>query len=140
MFRSIRRRQVDSQTVQELSDSLVQIWEEIPQDTIRRLIRSMPDVVRYADKHRGRERGGGGGQVEDRIGRRGEERRGEEREERRGEERRGEERRGEEREERRGEERRGEERRGEERMSPIQRCLNSQQFILLGYLQLPLVS
>ncbi|TWW56060.1 hypothetical protein D4764_08G0000470 [Takifugu flavidus] len=39
------------------------------------------------------ERGEGGGQVEDRIGRRGEERRGEER---RGEERRGEERRGEE--------------------------------------------
>uniref|UniRef100_A0A8C4SSF1 Transposase n=1 Tax=Erpetoichthys calabaricus TaxID=27687 RepID=A0A8C4SSF1_ERPCA len=42
MFRSIRRRQVAPQTVQELSDALVQIWEEIPQDTIRRLIRSMP--------------------------------------------------------------------------------------------------
>ncbi|TWW70454.1 hypothetical protein D4764_18G0012600 [Takifugu flavidus] len=72
-----------------------------------------------ADGRLGKERGEGGGQVEDRIGRRGEERRGEERrgEERRGEERRGEERRGEERrgEERRGEERRGEERRGEER-------------------------
>uniref|UniRef100_A0A674NJ45 Uncharacterized protein n=1 Tax=Takifugu rubripes TaxID=31033 RepID=A0A674NJ45_TAKRU len=41
MFRSIRRRQVDSQTVEEFSDALVQIWE-IPKDTIRRLIRSMP--------------------------------------------------------------------------------------------------
>ncbi|TWW77306.1 hypothetical protein D4764_12G0006960 [Takifugu flavidus] len=39
---SIRRCQVDAQTVQELSDALVQIWEEIPQDTIRLLIRSMP--------------------------------------------------------------------------------------------------
>ncbi|TWW73624.1 Pituitary adenylate cyclase-activating polypeptide type I receptor [Takifugu flavidus] len=47
-----------------------------------------------ADGRLGRERGEGGGQVEDRIGRRGEER-----EERRGEERRGEERRGEERRE-----------------------------------------
>ncbi|TWW59897.1 POU domain, class 2, transcription factor 2 [Takifugu flavidus] len=49
-----------------------------------------------ADGRLGREGGEGGGQVEDRIGRRGEERRGEERrgEERRGEERRGEERRG----------------------------------------------
>ncbi|KAI4904895.1 hypothetical protein NFI96_009961 [Prochilodus magdalenae] len=35
MFRSIRRHQVPLQTVQELSDALVQIWEEIPQDTIR---------------------------------------------------------------------------------------------------------
>ncbi|KAI4886966.1 hypothetical protein NFI96_028651 [Prochilodus magdalenae] len=41
MFRSIRRHQVALQTVQELSDALVQIWEKIPQDTIRRLIRSM---------------------------------------------------------------------------------------------------
>ncbi|KAI4883197.1 hypothetical protein NFI96_000245 [Prochilodus magdalenae] len=40
MFQSIRRQQVALQTVQELSDALVQIWEEIPQDTIRRLIRS----------------------------------------------------------------------------------------------------
>ncbi len=39
-IRSIRRRQVAPQTFQELSDALVQIWEEIPQDTIRRLIRS----------------------------------------------------------------------------------------------------
>ncbi|KAI4874218.1 hypothetical protein NFI96_005717 [Prochilodus magdalenae] len=35
VFRSIRRHQVALQTVQELSDALVQIWEEIPQDTIR---------------------------------------------------------------------------------------------------------
>ncbi|MCJ8746846.1 hypothetical protein PDJAM_G00146480 [Pangasius djambal] len=42
MFRSIGHRQLAPQTVQELSDARVQIWEEIPQDTIRRLIRSMP--------------------------------------------------------------------------------------------------
>ncbi len=42
MFRSIRHSQVAPQTIQELSDALVQICEEIPQDTIRRLIRSMP--------------------------------------------------------------------------------------------------
>ncbi|KAI4893334.1 hypothetical protein NFI96_005519 [Prochilodus magdalenae] len=41
MFRSIRRHQVALQTVQELSDALVQIWEEILQDTIRRLVRSI---------------------------------------------------------------------------------------------------
>ncbi|KAI4899343.1 hypothetical protein NFI96_003900 [Prochilodus magdalenae] len=41
MFRSIQRHQIALQTVQELSDALVQIWEEIPQDTIRLLIRSM---------------------------------------------------------------------------------------------------
>ncbi|KAI4872514.1 hypothetical protein NFI96_009770, partial [Prochilodus magdalenae] len=35
MFRSIRRHQVALQTVQELNDVLVQIWEEIPQDTTR---------------------------------------------------------------------------------------------------------
>ncbi|KAI4886826.1 hypothetical protein NFI96_018392, partial [Prochilodus magdalenae] len=35
MFRSIRRHQAALQTVQELSDALVQIWEEIPQDNIR---------------------------------------------------------------------------------------------------------
>lgn len=29
---------------QELSDALVQIWEEIPQDTISVLIRSMPQL------------------------------------------------------------------------------------------------
>ncbi|MCJ8746514.1 hypothetical protein PDJAM_G00142610 [Pangasius djambal] len=45
MFQSIRRHQAP-QTVQELSDALVQIWEEIPQDTIRHLMRS-PDAVRH---------------------------------------------------------------------------------------------
>ncbi|KAI4898253.1 hypothetical protein NFI96_009927, partial [Prochilodus magdalenae] len=34
MFQSTRRYQVALQTVQELSDALVQIWEEIPQDAI----------------------------------------------------------------------------------------------------------
>uniref|UniRef100_A0A674MKA9 Transposase Tc1-like domain-containing protein n=1 Tax=Takifugu rubripes TaxID=31033 RepID=A0A674MKA9_TAKRU len=42
MFRSIRHRQVAPQTVQQLRDALTQIWQEMPQDTIRRLIRSMP--------------------------------------------------------------------------------------------------
>lgn len=42
IFRSIRHHQVAPQTVQELSDALVQIWEEITQDSIRRLIRSKP--------------------------------------------------------------------------------------------------
>ncbi len=37
-----KRRQVAPQTVQELHYALVQIWEEIPLDTIHRLIRSMP--------------------------------------------------------------------------------------------------
>ncbi|KAI4872607.1 hypothetical protein NFI96_005705 [Prochilodus magdalenae] len=40
MFRSIRRHQVALQTVQEFGDALVQIWEEIHQDTIHQLIRS----------------------------------------------------------------------------------------------------
>ncbi|KAI4895431.1 hypothetical protein NFI96_007287 [Prochilodus magdalenae] len=47
MFRSIRRHQVAPQAVQELSDALVQIWEEIPQDTIRRLIRSIPVITEF---------------------------------------------------------------------------------------------
>ncbi len=42
MFRSIQWQQVAPQSVKELSDTLVQIWEEIPQDIILRLIRSMP--------------------------------------------------------------------------------------------------
>ncbi|KAI4901714.1 hypothetical protein NFI96_000200 [Prochilodus magdalenae] len=41
MFWFIRCHQVALQTVQELSDALVQIWEEIPQDTMRQLIRSV---------------------------------------------------------------------------------------------------
>ena len=41
MFRSIRHCQVAPQTLQELRDALTQIWEDIPQDTIRCLIRSV---------------------------------------------------------------------------------------------------
>ena len=41
MSRSIPQRHVAPQTVQELADALVQVWE-IPQETIRHLIRSMP--------------------------------------------------------------------------------------------------
>ena len=42
LYRCIRRRQVLPQTVQELTDALIQVWEEIPQDTIHHLIRSTP--------------------------------------------------------------------------------------------------
>uniref|UniRef100_A0A803J6Q4 Tc1-like transposase DDE domain-containing protein n=1 Tax=Xenopus tropicalis TaxID=8364 RepID=A0A803J6Q4_XENTR len=42
MSRSIHQHHVAPQTVQELVDALVQVWEEIPQETIRHLIRSMP--------------------------------------------------------------------------------------------------
>ena len=42
MYRCICHRQVAPQTIQELTDALIQICEEIPQDTISRLIRSMP--------------------------------------------------------------------------------------------------
>ncbi|KAJ8375922.1 hypothetical protein SKAU_G00065020 [Synaphobranchus kaupii] len=53
MYRCIRCRQVPPQTVQELTDALIQVWEEIPQDTIRRLIRSMPrhcrDILYYIE-------------------------------------------------------------------------------------------
>ncbi|KAL0153599.1 hypothetical protein M9458_051079 [Cirrhinus mrigala] len=53
MFRSIRRRQVAPQTVQELRDALTQIWEEMPQDTIRCLIRSMPRRCQACTQARG---------------------------------------------------------------------------------------
>ncbi|CDQ99500.1 unnamed protein product, partial [Oncorhynchus mykiss] len=39
MSRSIHQRHVAPQT---LVDALVQVWEEIPQETIRHIIRSMP--------------------------------------------------------------------------------------------------
>uniref|UniRef100_A0A3B4CAW1 Nuclear receptor-binding factor 2 C-terminal domain-containing protein n=1 Tax=Pygocentrus nattereri TaxID=42514 RepID=A0A3B4CAW1_PYGNA len=42
MSRSTHQRHVAPQTVQELADALVQVWEEIPQETIHHLIRSMP--------------------------------------------------------------------------------------------------
>ncbi|CDQ97524.1 unnamed protein product, partial [Oncorhynchus mykiss] len=48
MSRSIHQRHVAPQTVQELADALVQVWEEIPQETICHLIRSMPRRCREA--------------------------------------------------------------------------------------------
>ncbi|KAJ8381365.1 hypothetical protein SKAU_G00021430 [Synaphobranchus kaupii] len=53
MSRCIRRRQVAPQTVQELTDALIQVWEEIPQDTIRCLISSMPRRCRECIQARG---------------------------------------------------------------------------------------
>uniref|UniRef100_A0A1A8QL64 Tc1-like transposase DDE domain-containing protein n=1 Tax=Nothobranchius rachovii TaxID=451742 RepID=A0A1A8QL64_9TELE len=53
MFWSTRRRQVARQTVQELRDALTQIWEEMPQDTIRCLIRSMPRRCQACTQARG---------------------------------------------------------------------------------------
>jgi len=47
MFRSIRRHQVAPQAVQELSDALVQIWKEIPQDTIHHLIQARGGHTNY---------------------------------------------------------------------------------------------
>ncbi|XP_066575636.1 protein FAM149A [Amia ocellicauda] len=41
IYRCIRCRQVAPETVQVLTDALIQVWEEIPQDTIRCLIRSL---------------------------------------------------------------------------------------------------
>ncbi|CDQ72020.1 unnamed protein product [Oncorhynchus mykiss] len=55
MSRSIHQRHVAPQTVQELADALVQVWEEIPQETIRHLIRSMPrrcrEVINTTEPH-----------------------------------------------------------------------------------------
>uniref|UniRef100_A0AAY5KE76 Tc1-like transposase DDE domain-containing protein n=1 Tax=Esox lucius TaxID=8010 RepID=A0AAY5KE76_ESOLU len=42
MYWCIQHRQVATQTLQEVTDTLIQVWEEIPQDTICRLIRSIP--------------------------------------------------------------------------------------------------
>lgn len=53
MSRSIHQRHVAPQTVQELVDALVQVWEEIPQETIRHLIRSMPRHCREVIQARG---------------------------------------------------------------------------------------
>ena len=50
MPRSIHQRHVAPQTVQELADALVQVWEEIPQETIRHLIRS-PGIVGRSHRH-----------------------------------------------------------------------------------------
>ncbi|KAK7891274.1 hypothetical protein WMY93_023237 [Mugilogobius chulae] len=55
MSRSIHQRQVAPQSVQELAEALVQVWEEISQENIRRLIRSMPrrcrEVIRARRGH-----------------------------------------------------------------------------------------
>ena len=53
MSRSIHQRHVAPQTVQELADALVQVWEEIPQETSRHLIRSMPRRCREVIQARG---------------------------------------------------------------------------------------
>lgn len=50
---SIHQRHVAPQTVQELGDALVQVWEEIPQETICHLIRSMPRRCREVIRARG---------------------------------------------------------------------------------------
>ena len=42
MSHSIHQRHIVTQTVQELVDALVQVWEEIPQETISLLIRRTP--------------------------------------------------------------------------------------------------
>ncbi|KAI4905744.1 hypothetical protein NFI96_003040 [Prochilodus magdalenae] len=52
MSRSIHCH-VAPQTVQELADALVQVWEEIPQEIIRHLIRSMPRRCREVIQARG---------------------------------------------------------------------------------------
>ena len=46
MSRSINQRHVAPQTVQELTDASIQVWEEIPQENIHRLNRSMPRCCR----------------------------------------------------------------------------------------------
>uniref|UniRef100_A0A673W4C9 Tc1-like transposase DDE domain-containing protein n=1 Tax=Salmo trutta TaxID=8032 RepID=A0A673W4C9_SALTR len=53
MSRSIHQRHVAPQTVQELADALVQVWEEIPEETSRHLIRSMPRRCREVIQARG---------------------------------------------------------------------------------------
>ena len=53
MSHSIHQRHVAPQTVQELTDALIQVWEEIPQENIRRLIRSMPRRCREVIQARG---------------------------------------------------------------------------------------
>ena len=45
----IMSRSIAPQTVQELADALVQVWEEIPQETIHHLIRSMPRHCRHME-------------------------------------------------------------------------------------------
>ena len=47
MFQSIRCCQVAPQTLQELRDALTQTWEDIPQDAIHHLIRSMLHAYKH---------------------------------------------------------------------------------------------
>ena len=53
MSRSIHQHHVAPQTVQKLTDALIQVWEEIPQENIRLLIRSMPGCCRAVLQARG---------------------------------------------------------------------------------------
>lgn len=53
MSRSIHQRHDAPQTVQELTHALIQVWEEIPQETIGNLIRSMPRRCREVIVARG---------------------------------------------------------------------------------------
>uniref|UniRef100_A0A8C7RN94 Transposase Tc1-like domain-containing protein n=1 Tax=Oncorhynchus mykiss TaxID=8022 RepID=A0A8C7RN94_ONCMY len=47
----IMSRSIHQQTVQELADALVQVWEEIPQETIRHLIGACPGIVGRSYRH-----------------------------------------------------------------------------------------
>lgn len=49
MFQPIQRYQIAVKAVQELGDPLVQIWEEIPKDTIRHLIRLACHIIFLSD-------------------------------------------------------------------------------------------
>jgi len=53
MSRSIHQRHIAPQSVQELTDALFQVWKEIPQENIRRLIRSTPRRCREVIQARG---------------------------------------------------------------------------------------
>ena len=54
MSRPVQQRHVAPQTVQELTDALIQVLEEIPQKSICHLIRSMPRHCRgYIQAHGG---------------------------------------------------------------------------------------
>ena len=51
MSRAIHQRHVAPQTVQELADALVQVWEEIPQETIRSMTRRCREVIQARGGH-----------------------------------------------------------------------------------------
>ena len=52
MYRCIRHRQVVPQTVQELTDALIQVWEEIPQQSTVSS-GACPDIIESAYRHVG---------------------------------------------------------------------------------------